>query len=101
MTNAEANMSRHNSNPEDLAPPTQRELDVLHAVLTEKTLKAAAELLFMAYETANTHMDNLRSKSNCQTAAQMVAWVVRNGYWEGDSLIAPGSEKFTHIGDCD
>jgi DNA-binding CsgD family transcriptional regulator len=68
-------------------PPTERELQVLHTVIMAGSVPAASRLLHLSPDTVNAHLDHLRNKSGCHTVAQLLAWVVRNGWWDGDPLI--------------
>ena len=44
-------------------------------------LGAAAAALHLSYETVNTHLDHLRTKSGFRYLHQLVVWVLINGWW--------------------
>ena len=65
--------------------PTEREIEVLRAVVRLGTMKAAAAYLHLSRHTVDTYLDRLRDKSGCRTLPQLSQWGEREGYLKSES----------------
>jgi LuxR family transcriptional regulator, transcriptional regulator of spore coat protein len=59
---------------------SQRELDVMQAIVEHGTIDRAAEALSISPHTVDRHVDNVRKKSGLRYLPQMTAWVSSEGW---------------------
>lgn len=55
-----------------------RERDVLKLIVKGLNTPQIAEKLFISYNTVQNHKRNLREKTNCKTAAELIHFVIKN-----------------------
>lgn len=59
---------------------TNREMEVLELICRGMTTADIASKLFLSKRTVEKHRSNILSKANCNNAAQLVSWAIRNKF---------------------
>lgn len=62
--------------------PTPRELEVACYYAKGRTVKQIAASLFISEDTVESHIKNLRSKTDSASRFEVGEWMKRNGFWE-------------------
>jgi DNA-binding NarL/FixJ family response regulator len=63
---------------EDFSPITGRQREVLQLLAEGKSSKEVADILGIAFKTAETHRSNLMRRLNCHSVAELVRYAIRN-----------------------
>jgi DNA-binding NarL/FixJ family response regulator len=63
---------------EEFSPITGRQREVLQLLAEGKSSKEVANILGIAFKTAETHRTNLMRRLNCHSVAELVRYAVRN-----------------------
>ena len=59
---------------------TNREMEVLELICRGMTTADIASKLFLSKRTVEKHRSNILSKANCNNAAQLVSWAIKNKF---------------------
>lgn len=69
---------KKSNNRSNCAQITKREREILSLMIKGENSPQIAEKLFISYSTVENHKRNLRQKTNCKTAAELVYYVLTN-----------------------
>ncbi|HRI59020.1 MAG TPA: response regulator transcription factor [Saprospiraceae bacterium] len=61
---------------------TRREMEVALLYVKGKTIKEIASTLFISEDTVESHIKNIRSKTDCSSRFEVGEWLKKNGLWE-------------------
>lgn len=61
---------------------TPREMEVSKLYVKGKTVKEIAATLFISEDTVESHIKNIRSKTDCGSRFDVGEWLKKNGLWE-------------------
>lgn len=83
---------RRSTNDLPISRATDRELQVVAAVLVAGSEKAAAHRLGLSHSTVKHHLANARSKVGAETTAQLV-WILASRLPEHEGLVQGGTSS--------
>ncbi len=61
---------------------SNRETDCIKKLLLGKTMREAAEELFVSPRTVETHMENIKNKLGCNKKSEVITFLFKNGFAE-------------------
>jgi two-component system response regulator NreC len=68
--------------PNEAAPLTNRELDVVKLVADGKTYKEIAQILGLSFKTVDSYSQRIKLKTQCHSVALLVRFAIKNGLVE-------------------
>ncbi len=71
---------KHSQNSDVLVRPSPAEGAVLRALVEHGTIRRAAEALNLSPHTVDTHLDNLRRRTQLRYLPQLIGWAIREGW---------------------